>query len=190
MKLNLKMTFAILTAFVLMTAGFLPGGAASAASVFYSADSLFSSRDLAQEADLSKAVSYTLSDNQDIHITAEGIYVLTGSASNATVWVEAGKEDKVQLVLSGVTVTNTNFPVIYVKSADKVFVTTGADSSLSVTGAFVQDGSTKTDGVIFSRSDLVLNGTATLTVTFFLSSPSPRVIFPVSWVSPSQYVTL
>ena len=42
-------------------------------------------------------------------------------------------DDKVQIVLNGVNVTNTNFPVIYVKTADKVFVTASADSALSVT---------------------------------------------------------
>ena len=93
------------------------------------------------------------------------MYVLSGTASNVTVYVEAGKDDKVQLVLDGVSVTNTNFPVIYVKTADKVFVTVSGDSALSVTGSFTTDGSTKTDGVIFSKTDLTLNGTASLTVS-------------------------
>ena len=70
----------------------------------------------------------------------------------------------IQLVLDGVSVTNSSFPAIYVKSADKVFVTTSSDSALSVTGAFSSDGDTKTDGVIFSKSDLTLNGTAKLTI--------------------------
>ena len=131
----------------------------------YSYGDLFSSRDLQQTADLTGATAYTLADGQDIRITAAGTYVLTGSAANATVYVEAGKEDKVQLILNGVSVTNSSFPAIYVKSADKVFVTTSSDSALSVTGAFSSDGDTKTDGVIFSKSDITLNGTATLTVS-------------------------
>ncbi len=138
---------------------------AETASPIYSADDLFTSRDYEQTADLSGAVSCTVSDGQDIHITAAGVYVLTGSASNVTVYVEAGTEDKVQLVLDGVNVTNANFPVIYVKTADKVFVTVSGDSALSVTGSFAADGSTKTDGVIFSKTDLTLNGTASLTVS-------------------------
>ncbi len=138
---------------------------AETASPIYSADDLFTSRDYEQTADLSGAVSCTVSDGQDIHITAAGVYVLTGSASNVTVYVEAGTEDKVQIVLDGVNVTNANFPVIYVKTADKVFVTVSGDSALSVTGSFAADGSTKTDGVIFSKTDLTLNGTASLTVS-------------------------
>ena len=126
---------------------------------------LFTDRDLEQTADLEDAASYTVKDGEDIHIAAAGVYVLSGSASEVTVYVEADKEDKVQLVLDGVTVTNGGFPCIYVKSADKVFVTTSADSALSVTGEFSADGDTNTDGVIFSRTDLVLNGTARLTIS-------------------------
>ena len=137
---------------------------AETASPIYSAGDLFTSRDYEQTADLTGAVSYTVSDGQDIHIIAAGVYVLTGSAANVTVYVEAGRDDKVQIVLNGVTIANANFPVIYVKTADKVFVTVSADSALSVTGSFASDGSTNTDGVIFSKADLTLNGTASLTI--------------------------
>ena len=129
------------------------------------ASEYFTDRDLEQTADLTGATRYTVSSGKDITITAAGVYVLTGSASDVTVTVDAGDDDKVQLVLDGVTVENADFPCIYVKNADKVFVTTSADSALSVTGAFTADGDTNTDGVIFSRCDLTLNGTAALTIT-------------------------
>ena len=152
----MKKILAVLTVLTLMATVFFSTAMAETASPIYSASDLFSDRDLKQEADLSDAVSYTVSNGQDIHITEAGVYVLSGTASNVTVYVEAGKDDKVQIVLNGVNVTNTNFPVIYVKMADKVFVTTSADSALAVTGKFVADGSTNTDGVIFSRQDLTL----------------------------------
>ena len=141
------------------------GAAASAASGALDTESMFTDRDCEQSADLKGAVEYTVADGEDITITEAGVYVLTGAASDATVFVEAGDDDKVQLVLDGVTVTNTDFPCVYVKSADKVFITVSADSALSVTGKFTSDGDTNTDGVIFSRSDLTLNGTAALTIT-------------------------
>ena len=127
--------------------------------------SMFKKRDLNQTPDLSDAVYYTVSSGSDIHITTEGVYVLRGSAPEVTVFVEAGDEDKVQLVLDGVSIMNSDFPCIYVKNADKVIVTTSVDSSLSVTGKFSADGDTNTDGVIFSRDDLVLNGTARLKIS-------------------------
>ena len=126
---------------------------------------LFTDRDLEQTADLSEAKTYTISDGQTIEITSEGVYVITGSALNASIIVEAGDEDKVQLVLDGVTITNDSIPCIYVKSADKVFVTTtDSENSLSVTGTFTADGDTNTDAVIFSKDDLVLNGVGTLNI--------------------------
>ena len=79
--------------------------------------------------------------------------------------MEAGDEDKVQLVLDGVTMTNDSTPCIYVKSADKVFVTTtDSENTLSVTGTFTADGDTNTDAVIFSKDDLVLNGVGVLNI--------------------------
>lgn len=126
---------------------------------------LFTDRDLEQTADLSEAVSYTITDGQTITITSEGVYVISGTAANASIVVEAGDEDKVQIVLDGVSITNDSIPCIYIKSADKVFVTTtDTDNTLTVTGTFTADGETNTDAVIFSKDDLVLNGTGTLTI--------------------------
>ena len=136
---------------------------AEVGSYIYSYDDMFTKRDLKQSADLAGSVTYTVADGEDIHITEAGVYVLTGTASEVTVYVEAAKDDKVQLVLDGVTITNSDAPAIYVKTADKVFVTTSGDSSLSVTGAF--SSSDKADGVIYSKSDIVFNGDAALTVS-------------------------
>lgn len=127
---------------------------------------LFTDRDLEQTADLSDAIHYALSDGEDIEITAEGVYVLSGAASGVTVYVDADDQAKVQIVLDGASIENEDFPCIYVKEADKVFVTTtDTDNTLSVTGTFTADGDTNTDGVIFSRSDLVMNGTGTLNIS-------------------------
>ncbi len=157
----------ILLAAMLVAACMLIPGTVSAESdaPVFRAEDLFTARDLEQAADLSDAVSYTVADGRDIMIREKGVYVLSGAASGVTVTVDAPEDAKVQIVLNGVNITNTDFPCIYVKSADKVFVTTGADSSLSVTGTFRADGSKTPGGVIFSRSDLVLNGTARLSVS-------------------------
>ena len=161
---KMKLTSKIFSVIIALCMIFSMSASAAASSAYYSYDEMFTSRDLQQTADLSGAVAYTVTSGQDIRITAAGVYVLSGTATEATVYVEAGQDDKVQLVLDGLNVANAHFPVIYVKSADKVFVTISGDSSLSVTGSFTSDGSTKTDGVIFSKSDLVLNGAASLTI--------------------------
>ncbi|MBQ1546605.1 MAG: carbohydrate-binding domain-containing protein [Clostridia bacterium] len=126
---------------------------------------MFSTRDLTQTADTSDAKTITVSDGKTIDITEEGVYVISGTASNCTIKVNADKEAKVQLVLDGVSITNDSTPAIYVVSADKCFITTtDSDNTLTVTGSFTADGDTNTDAVIFSKDDLVLNGVGTLTI--------------------------
>ena len=129
-------------------------------------DEMFTDRDMEQSPDLTDVEYISLSNGEDVNITEEGIYMISGSAENATIYVEAGDEDKVQLVLDGAEITNETIPCIYVKSADKVFVTTTEEeSSLKVTGSFTADGDTNPDAVIFSKDDLVINGQGTLNIT-------------------------
>ncbi len=143
---------------VVTTANVTSGGAIDASEIF-------TDRDLRQTADLTDAKYYELADGQDIEITEEGVYVLSGTASNVTVTVDASDDAKVQIVLDGVNITNESEPAIYVKNADKVFVTTtDSENSLTVTGEFTADGDTNTDAVIFSKDDLVLNGVGTLNI--------------------------
>ena len=127
---------------------------------------MFTKRDLAQTADLSDAQRMTVNDGQTIDITDEGVYVISGYAKNCTIRVSADEAAKIQLVLDGVSITNDDFPAIYVISADKVFITTtDSDNTLTISGQFRADGDTNTDAVIFSKDDLVLNGIGTLNIT-------------------------
>lgn len=127
---------------------------------------MFSDRDMEQSANLDDATDIDLSSGEDVTITEEGVYVLSGEAENVTVIVEAEDEAKVQIVLDGVSLENEDAPAVYVKSADKVFITTtGSDNVMEVTGTYEADGDTNLDAVIFSKSDLILNGTGTLEIT-------------------------
>lgn len=126
---------------------------------------LFSDRDLEQSADLTAATQMNLVSNQDVTLSEEGVYVLSGDVENVTVVVDAAEEAKVQIVLDGVSITNEDAPAIYVKAADKVFVTsTESENYMEVSGSYVADGDTNLDAVIFSRADLTLNGTGTLDI--------------------------
>jgi len=130
----------------------------------------FSDRDLEQNADLSDAKFYTLTSGHDITITQKGVYVFSGRATDVSIIVDAPDSMNVQLVLDGVDVTNSDAPVVYVKSANKVFITTSESSTnnMKFTGAAVLevdgDDTTSLDGVIFGKDDLVLNGLGTLNV--------------------------
>ncbi|MDC7220643.1 MAG: carbohydrate-binding domain-containing protein [Spirochaetales bacterium] len=124
----------------------------------------FTERDLVQTVTLSEAMVVNLESGKNSLISEEGIYVLSGNYEETTLVVEADDEAKVQLVLDGLNIENSQWPAIYIKSGDKVFLTTQGENSLAVTENFKSDGDTNLDAVVFSRSDLVLNGTGSLTV--------------------------
>ncbi|MBR4131872.1 MAG: carbohydrate-binding domain-containing protein [Oscillospiraceae bacterium] len=140
---------------------------------------LFSNRDLSGDYDSSEAVTVTLngasaqasSDSVQIGdgavtITAAGTYILSGDYEGSII-VSATKDDKVQLVLDGVSIAAADYAAIYVAQADKVFLTLaeGSENTLSNGGSFTQIDDSNVDAVIFSRDDLTLNGTGTLRVT-------------------------
>ena len=140
---------------------------------------MFTKRDLAGTYDESEAVKITLSgktaacnssnvqiEDGVVTIKAAGVYVLSGTFTDGTIVVDAGDDDKVQLVLDGVSITAADYAAIYAKNADKVFVTLaeGAGNSLTVSGDYVQTDDNNVDAVIFAKCDLTLNGTGSLTV--------------------------
>ena len=143
-------------------------------------DTEFSTRDVMTNYDDSTATHITL-DGVDIRIdgegaeasdgeltiTAEGTYVLSGTLTDGRLIVEAGDEDKIQIVLQGVNVNCKDNAPVYVKKADKVFLTLpkGTENTLTDGKDYkIKDGD-NVDGVVFSRADLTLNGEGSLTIT-------------------------
>lgn len=147
----------------------------------------FSNRDLSGTYDASTAVRIALNgasascdsdavtvSGSTITITAAGTYVLSGTLDNGTVIVDAGKEDKIQIVLDNASIRSDTFAALYVRQADKVFLTL-ADGSVNVLsngGTFEAIDDNSVDGAIFSKDDLTLNGNGKLTV----SSPAKHGI--------------
>ena len=142
---------------------------------------MFSDRDKEVGYDESESVTISLADNSSscesdavsitentITIKDEGTYILSGSLSDGMVIVEAEDTDKVQIVLNGVSISNNQSAAFYVRSADKVFVTTasGTENILEHNGSsYTAIDENNIDAAIFSKSDLTLNGEGTLTVT-------------------------
>ena len=102
-----------------------------------------------------------------VTITGAGTYLISGTLDNGSIIVDASKEDKVQLVLNGVSVNADSYAAIYVKQADKVFITLaeGTQNTLSNGGGFTQLDENNVDAVIFAKDDITFNGTGSLTVT-------------------------
>ncbi len=130
----------------------------------YQASELFTEKDLEQNVNTSNATKYTVSDGENINITSKGVYLISGTAKNVTIYVEAGDSDKVQIILENLSITNETMPVIYVKTGDKVFITSNGENNLKVTGTFAKDDSNNLNAVVFSKQDVTFNGTGTLNI--------------------------
>ncbi len=165
-----KMIIAIIASMCLMTA--CAGNTSSGAteSVKMNAATAASGSDVLTENTVSDikeddTANMTVTDGQDIVIDEGGEYVIGGSAQNSTIYVDADGEEEVRLVLNGLNISNEAAPCIYVKSADKVVIsTTSDDNSLNVSGTFAED-EENADAVIFAKDDLEFDGSGTLTVT-------------------------
>lgn len=149
------------------------------AAVTQTNSSWFSDRDLDGSYDESQAIDITLSgtsascsadgvtiSGSQVIISTEGIYRLSGTLDDGQIVINAADTDKVQLVLDGVTIHSATSAAIYALEADKVFVTLadGSENTLSNGGSYVAIDENNIDAVIFSKTDLTLNGSGSLTI--------------------------
>lgn len=141
---------------------------------------IFSDRDLSGDYNESECDKITLSDTgivsdskgtftdgSTVTITKEGNYILNGTLSDGMIIVDVDKTKKVMLVLNGVNINSASSAAIYVKNAEKVFITLadGTENILSNGGSFTAIDENNIDAVIFSKDDLTLNGTGRLIIT-------------------------
>ncbi len=102
-----------------------------------------------------------------VTITEEAVYIISGSLDDGMIIVDAPDTAKPRLVLNGVDINSADSAALYILEADKVFVTLaeGSQNTLSNGGSFTAIDENNIDSVIFSKQDLTLNGSGTLTVT-------------------------
>jgi hypothetical protein len=112
-------------------------------------------------------------NGSSVSITAAGTYTLSGTLNNGQIFVETDDEDPVVLILNGVNITNATSAPIYVSNADKVVITlaegtenvvTDGDSYLFADAAATDAASAEPNATIFSKADLTINGSGSLTV--------------------------
>lgn len=115
--------------------------------------------------------------SQEEHIvtfTEEGVYLLSGTLSDGQIIVDTEDTAKVQLVLDNVDIHCENQAAIWIKSADKVFLTLadGSENVVSDGGQMVAEGTDASsdehadaDGAIFSKADLTIQGSGSLTIS-------------------------
>lgn len=130
------------------------------------AENMFTDRDVSGEYDSADAVEIQLG-KESLTITEEGVYVLSGSLEDGTVIVDGDENAKIQLVLNNVEISNSRGAAIYVRQADKVFITLpeGTTNTLSGGDSYESLDDNNIDGIIFSKCDLTINGAGGLNIT-------------------------
>ena len=116
-----------------------------------------------------------LSAGESVIIKREGTYIVEGWTTCGSVVIDTDKNSKVQLVLNGVDMTCEEKPCIYVKNADKVFITLqeGKENILRDSKTEVEIDESKTESisderllesVIYSEDDIVFQGKGSLEI--------------------------
>lgn len=140
---------------------------------------MFTDRDKEVGYQESTAVFITLKDNlsecdsglvaiseNTITIKGAGTFVLSGSLTNGQIIVDAEKTDKLQLVLNGADIRCDTSAALYIRQADKVFITLeqGTKNMLFNQKEFIAIDDNNIDAAVFSKDDLTFNGEGSLTI--------------------------
>lgn len=148
------------------------GQAAGGQATLLDTSDMFTDRDREVGYDESECTKITLqgesaqadsgnveTDGSVVTITEEGNYILTGQLQGQII-IDADKTDKIRLVLDGAEISCPGSAALYVRQADKVFVTTavGSENVLETTGEYENIDEYNIDGAVFSREDITFNG--------------------------------
>ena len=111
---------------------------------------------------ISRGSSGITAEGTDISITTAGTYVFEGKL-NGTITVNAGEKEKVRLILNGFEITSSDGPAIRIMESDRVTISLESDTENTVTDSEIYSDETFS-AAIYSKADLVLNGSGTLKV--------------------------
>ena len=106
-------------------------------------------------------------DGTTLKISNAGTYVVSGNLADGQIVVESSDKETVRIVLNGAELTCSTGAPIYVKSAEKVVLSLEANTVNKITDAsnyILEEGRDEPDATIFSKDDLTINGTGTLTI--------------------------
>lgn len=155
--------------------------------VLHSDDDIFSKRDKVTDYSDKDCIHITLNGNGassdsdgvlisdgTVTITEEAEYIISGVLDDGRIIIDSDEKAKIRLILKNADITCSNSAALYVREADKVFVTLadGSENYLSNGGSFVQTDDNNIDAAVFSKQDITFNGSGKLTV----SSPAGHAI--------------
>ena len=101
-------------------------------------------------------------EGTDISITSAGTYIFEGNL-NGTITVNAGEKAKVRLILNGFEITSSDGPAIRILENDRVTISLEDGTENVVTDSETYSDETFS-AALFSKADLIFNGTGKLKV--------------------------
>ncbi len=103
-----------------------------------------------------------------VTITSAGTYIISGTINDGRIIVDTKENQPVRLVLNGADITCMESAPIYISSAEKtvLILPSGTNNNITDGKNYVvgNDESDEPDSAIFSKSDLTINGTGSLTI--------------------------
>lgn len=103
-----------------------------------------------------------------VTIDRGGTYVLKGTLSDGTIFVDAGQEDKVRLVFDGVDIHSETSAAVDIKKAGQTIISleAGTVNSLSDSSGVIYRNKEKEEpnATLFCKDDLIINGSGTLRI--------------------------
>lgn len=106
-------------------------------------------------------------EGETVTISQAGTYILSGTATNGRIIVSADKTAEIKLIFNGVDITCADNAPLLVSEAKKVYIVLedGTENVLTDSASYsLGEDDSNTDGAIFSKADLTINGSGTLTV--------------------------
>ncbi len=123
----------------------------------------FSGNSISASAESSRVII----NGSSLTVVSGGSYILTGKLDDGEVIVDAPKTEKVTLILDGVDITSSDGAAIYVKSCDKVVISTKENTQSTLTDGkkyILPAGETKPNACLYSSEDIDFEGNGKLTV--------------------------
>ena len=100
-----------------------------------------------------------------VKITEAGTYIVTGKTDDGMIIVDVdGESDDVHLILRDAVINSSSSAAVYVLSADEVYITLEGNNILSNGGKYEAIDENDIDAVIYSKDDLTINGSGSLTI--------------------------
>ncbi len=137
----------------------------------------FTDRDSKTDYDESSAIKIELngssaksSDNSvkisgsTITVTKDATHIISGTLNDGMIIVDAPDTAKLQLVFKDVSISSKTSAALYIKQADKVFVTLEGENILENGGEFKAIDDSNIDAAVFSKQDITFNGSGSLDI--------------------------